>query len=85
MDEVVVEATGSPECWKNAALPGGAGSQREGASGTSPGTTGMQGTGLQSEGSSLRATAYDNASGIIGTAGNFVVESPRWISEEVPS
>lgn len=69
VDEIVVEATGSPGSWKAAAGNTG-GSNREGASGTSPGTA-MQGTAMQSEGSSLRATAYDNASGIIGTAGNF--------------
>lgn len=71
VDEVVVEATGSPEFWKASAQPGG-GSQREGGtSGTGPGT-GLQGTAMQSEGSSLRATAYDSASGIMGTVGNCV-------------
>lgn len=71
MDEVVVEATGSPGSWK-AGAGHTTGSNREGgASGGTNGGTGLPGTAMQSEGSSLRATAYDNASGVLGIASNF--------------
>lgn len=70
VDEVVVEATGSPEFWRTAALPSHT-SNKEG--GTATGTNGVPNTGLQSEGSSLRQTAYE-ASGILGVTTNFL----RW-------
>lgn len=70
VDEVVVEATGSPEFWKTAALPSQNGSNKDGGTGT--GTNGLP-PGLQSEGSSLRHTAYE-ASGVLGTVGNWF----RW-------
>lgn len=71
VDEVVVEATGSPEFWRTAALPSHNGSNKDG-NGTGTGTNGLP-PGLQSEGSSLRHTAYE-ASGVVGTVGNFL----RW-------
>ncbi|KAK4051135.1 hypothetical protein OIV83_002957 [Microbotryomycetes sp. JL201] len=69
VDEVVVEATGSPEFWKGATQR----SDRSRGDQTGTGGTGMQGTGMQSEGSSLRHT-YDAASGMLATVGGFV----RW-------
>ena len=72
VDEVVVEATGSPEFWK-AATQRSDRSRGENGTGTGAGTTGIPGTGMQSEGSSLRHT-YDAASGMFATVGGFL----RW-------
>ncbi|KAM0787630.1 hypothetical protein ACM66B_003695 [Microbotryomycetes sp. NB124-2] len=70
VDEIVVEATGSPEFWKGATQRSDR--SRGDQTGTAGGT-GMQGTGMQSEGSSLRHT-YDAASGMLATVGGFI----RW-------
>ncbi|KAK4056812.1 hypothetical protein OIO90_002061 [Microbotryomycetes sp. JL221] len=71
VDEVVVEATGSPEFWKGATQRS---DRSRGDNGTGTGgTNGITGTGMQSDSSSLRHT-YDAASGMLASVGGFI----RW-------
>lgn len=70
VDEVVVENEDSPERW--ARVEPNSTSDGRGETGTSPGTGGVYGT-RQSEGSSLRNTAFENTGPL-----SRVVNLVRW-------
>ncbi|GAA5990830.1 hypothetical protein JCM10908_000037 [Rhodotorula pacifica] len=69
VDEVVVDQSEDFECWRRTTIPSATASHHGAATGTSPGT-GQIGT-MQSDGSSLRHTAYE-ANGPVAAVVGFV-------------
>lgn len=67
VDEVVVDQSEDFECWRRTTIPSATASHAGPATGTSPGT-GQIGT-MQSDGSSLRHTAYEANGPIAATVG----------------
>ncbi|GAA5882260.1 hypothetical protein JCM3774_004067 [Rhodotorula dairenensis] len=67
VDEVVVDQSEDFECWRRTTIPSATASHAGPATGTSPGT-GQIGT-MQSDGSSLRHTAYEANSPFAATVG----------------